>query len=400
MKQSNIDQARRYEETIEALRRAEQKYRSIFENATEGIFQTTPEGKFLSANPALARIYGYDSPAELLADLTDISCQLYVKPDRRGKFTMAMQTDGRIQEFESQVYRRDKSVIWISENARAVHDERTGELLYYEGMVQDITHRKITHEAQMQAVAAAEAANRVKSEFLANMSHEIRTPMNGVIGMTGLLLETPLTGEQREFAETIHASAEALLTIINDILDFSKIEAGKFAIELLDFELDKAVESTLDMLAGAAQGKGIELSCIISLDLPVHLRGDAARLRQILANLIGNAIKFTERGEIVVHVFKESETETNVVVRVEVQDTGIGVPHEAQSRLFQAFNQADGSSSRKYGGTGLGLAISKQLVAVMEGQIGMHSELGHGSTFWFTVQLEKQSDGKTQRRRG
>jgi two-component system, sensor histidine kinase and response regulator len=391
MDKAKIDHGQSYEDTIEALRRAEQKYRSIFENATEGIFQTTPEGKYLSANPALARMFGYDSPKELLADLTDIGSQLYVDPDRRRKFALAIRHDGRIQDFEAQIYRRDKSVIWISENARAVHDEVTGELLYYEGMVQDITSRKSTEDAGKQATAAAEAANRAKSEFLANMSHEIRTPMNGVIGMTGLLLETSLTNEQREFAESIGFSADALLTIINDILDFSKIEAGKLTFELLDFDLAEAVESTLDMLAEGAHGKGIELVSAISPDVPTRLRGDVGRLRQILANLIGNAIKFTESGEIVVQLFKESETETHAGVRFNVQDTGIGIPAETQVRLFQAFSQADGSTTRKYGGTGLGLTISKQLVAMMDGQIGVHSEPGHGSTFWFTILLEKQA---------
>jgi two-component system, sensor histidine kinase and response regulator len=396
MDKAKIDHAQSYEETIEALRRAEQKYRSIFENATEGIFQTTPEGKYLSANPALARMFGYDSPDELLADLTDIGSQLYVDPDRRRKFALAIRHDGRIQDFEAQIYRRDKSVIWISENARAVHDEVTGELLYYEGMVQDITSRKSTEDAGKQATAAAEAANRAKSEFLANMSHEIRTPMNGVIGMTGLLLETSLTNEQREFAESIGFSADALLTIINDILDFSKIEAGKLTFELLDFDLAEAVESTLDMLAEGARGKGIDLVSAISPDVPTQLRGDVGRLRQVLANLIGNAIKFTGTGEIVVQVFKESETETHAGVRFNVQDTGIGIPVETQARLFQAFSQADGSTTRKYGGTGLGLTISKQLVAMMDGQIGVHSEPGHGSTFWFTILLEKQAaDVKT-----
>jgi PAS domain S-box-containing protein len=396
MDKAKIDHAQSYEETIEALRRAEQKYRSIFENATEGIFQTTPEGKYLSANPALARMFGYDSPDELLADLTDIGSQLYVDPDRRRKFALAIRHEGRIQDFEAQIYRRDKSVIWISENARAVHDEVTGELLYYEGMVQDITSRKSTEDAGKQATAAAEAANRAKSEFLANMSHEIRTPMNGVIGMTGLLLETSLTNEQREFAESIGFSADALLTIINDILDFSKIEAGKLTFELLDFDLAEAVESTLDMLAESARGKGIDLVSAISPDVPTQLRGDVGRLRQVLANLIGNAIKFTGTGEIVVQVFKESETETHAGVRFNVQDTGIGIPVETQARLFQAFSQADGSTTRKYGGTGLGLTISKQLVAMMDGQIGVHSEPGHGSTFWFTILLEKQAaDVKT-----
>jgi PAS domain S-box-containing protein len=334
MNEAKIDQAQINEETVEALRRAEEKYRSIFENATVGIFQTSSDGKYFSANPALARIYGYDSPAELLAHLTDISAQLYVEPDRRGKFTNAMRTDGRIEEFESQVYRRDESVIWISENAHAVYDERTGELLYYEGMVQEITRRKSAEEARIQAMAASEAANQAKSEFLANMSHEIRTPMNGIIGMTELLLDGKLEPEQREFAETISASANDLLAILNDILDFSKIEAGKLTFDLVDFDLNEAVESTLDKLASLAHTKGIELTSAMAPDLPSRLRGDPGRLRQILSNLVGNALKFTHKGEVVVRICKKSETETHARVHFRVEDTGIGISLEAQRNLF------------------------------------------------------------------
>jgi signal transduction histidine kinase/CheY-like chemotaxis protein len=288
--------------------------------------------------------------------------------------------------YEFPVVHRNGAEVWVGQSVQSV--VMNGQVIGFQAVVRDVTRQKRLERQLAEARDAALQSAKLKSEFLANMSHEIRTPMNGMIGMLALLLDTQLTADQRELAAFASASADSLLTIVNDILDFSKIEAGKLSFEAIEFDLRETMEEAVGLLSDAAHAKRLELATFVDADVPNAVRSDPGRLRQIVINLVNNAVKFTNQGEVVVRVRKEEQRADRMKLRFSVTDTGIGIAPEAQGRLFLPFTQGDGSTTRRYGGTGLGLAISAQLALLMGGNIGVESKEGSGSTFWFTAWLE------------
>jgi two-component system, sensor histidine kinase and response regulator len=401
------------QEAMAELRASQERYALVVEGSNDGIFDWNIRTGELFWNDRLYEMVGLSRSdfGPTFEGFLD-----FVHPEDHEKLMDALTAHlERGVEFDMEFrYRHSDGEYRVCASRGKAQRDADGAPIRMAGITTDITERKKAEDeirrlneslerrveertAELaDAVAGlemarndAEAANRAKSTFLANMSHEIRTPMNGVIGMTGLLLDTDLSEEQREYAETVRVSGENLLAIINDILDFSKIEAGRLELEVIDFDVRNTIEEALELFVEQAHSKNLELANLIESDVPRTLKGDPGRLTQVLTNLIGNAVKFTEEGEVVLRVSLEEESEDEVIVRFCVSDTGIGMTEEQRSRLFQSFTQADASTTRRYGGTGLGLAISKQLVEMMRGEIAVESESGVGSTFWFEVTFAK-----------
>jgi len=395
----SIDNARLYSD----LERNEEKYRTLFEDSRDAIFVMTPNGVLLDVNLATLDLLGYNRQEMLKAGLSEVG----IKREDFEAFQRIISHEGSVRDYEVRLRHKNGKVMECLLTATLRRD-KDGNIAAYQGILRDITERKrsermleeyshnLEEMVESRTVEAerarkeAEDANAAKSIFLASMSHEIRTPMNGIIGMTGLLLGTELTNEQRDFAEIIRNSGETLLTIINDILDFSKIESGKMELEHLPFNLRDCIESALDLIVTRAAEHHLDLACVIDEDIPQSIYGDVTRLRQVLLNLLSNAVKFTESGEVVIAVGRDPELEElglKNFLRFTVHDTGIGIPKDRIGRLFTSFSQVDASTTRRYGGTGLGLAISKRLVNLMGGEIWVESEgiPGKGSTFTFNI---------------
>jgi len=366
------------------------RYQTVVDTVADAIFTIDEIGRIRSFNPAAERLFACRTDQAVGRPIGDYIPALRPAADGGNLAEMVASQASRPTEGRCECFgrRSDGTTFPVDLTVAEMCLDRT---TLYAGIARNISDQKEVERALQQAADAAAATSRAKGQFLTNMSHEIRTPMNGILGLNSLLLETDLDPEQREIADAIDQSADELLRLVNDVLDFSKIEAGRMELEVLDFDLHRTIREIVDFLSPQAASKGLDLTCRFAERLPTRLRGDAGRLRQVLYNLIGNAIKFTPHGKVEVDVARDHSEGETTVLRLQVRDTGIGIPRDYLGRLFQSFSQADPSNTREYGGTGLGLAISKQLVTLMGGEIGAESTEGEGSLFWFTVRLETSS---------
>ena len=381
---------------ITAQRENETRFTDLFETLQEGVYFCDSEGKLLDVNPAMVHMLGYSHREELVG--TTIGSLYFERPADLFPIRQRTPFSSSVTR-EITLRRKDGRPVTCIDNSNTVGNPN-GHMLRHQGTLVDITIRKQAEVELQKAKEAAEAANVAKSAFLAHISHEIRTPMNAVLGMTELALDTALTEEQREYLMMVRDSGKTLLALINDILDFSKIEAGKLDLEITDFSLRNSISEMVKIFGVRAKQNGLELSSSIAPDVPDALLGDPGRLRQILSNLVDNAIKFTKQGGIAIRIETDRRTAEDICVHFAVEDSGIGIPEDKQQLIFEAFSQADNSTTRKYGGTGLGLSISSRLVAMMGGKIWVESEANEGSIFHFTARfsLQKQKAGRINRR--